>query len=72
LWHQKRYGNFIGIRIAGAHNIQNSILYVVRTCDSDSGQVVVPLLVPQVRRATTTKSELAMGRKGIGQAETLA
>jgi hypothetical protein len=66
LWHQKRYENFIGIGIADAHNIQNSIVYVVRTCDSDNWQVVVPLLVPQVRRATRN-SELAMGRKAIGR-----
>jgi hypothetical protein len=70
--HQKRYHKFIGIGIASAHNIHNSILYVVGTCDSDPGQVVVPLLVPQVCRATTTNFELAMGRKGIGRAETLA
>jgi hypothetical protein len=43
-------------------------MYVVGTCDSNPGQVVVPLLVPQVHRTTTRNSELTMGRKGIGQA----
>jgi hypothetical protein len=35
--------------ITGAYNIQNSIMYVVGTGDSDSSEVELPLLVPQVR-----------------------
>jgi hypothetical protein len=48
LWYQKWYLYVTTNGITGAYNIQNWILYVVGTGNSDSGEVAFPLLVPQV------------------------
>jgi hypothetical protein len=61
LWHLKRYETFIGIGIASAYNIHNSMVYVVRTCDSDSDEGFIPLLVPQVRK----KESLQQSKCGV-------
>jgi hypothetical protein len=55
LWHHVSYKKSIIMGIGGAqyiHNgVQNGVLYVLGTSNSQSGKVEVPVMVPQVHSA---------------------